>query len=236
MRDVVKIDETDTGLHVLLNGDRRLTVGRKQLPESFLGWQSEARRRMFELLETRGARAAHAHPAHLPVLATLGEGLFPINLACKGMGPLPNRELLPRFTERFESLRAEADARPWPETLPQRLAAARSFYDDSGNFDPWSLGGLEIFEGQTARNLEQHPLAALLYFGEPPTFPSYQLAGVVRRVEAEDPAYRFLVAARELFAQDAFHLRQQRYPFGFVFHVVDWQDKTPFSRGFGKPP
>ncbi|MGI5861038.1 MAG: hypothetical protein ACOX6T_03165 [Myxococcales bacterium] len=231
MRDAVKIDETDTGLHVMLGGNRRLTVARKQLPEAFLKWQSEARLRMFDLLEAQGAHAAHSHPAHLPVLATLGDGLFPINLACKGIGLLPRKERLAELTESFEGLRADVEARPWHETLPQRLAAARSFYGDPANFDPWSLGGLEIFEGQTARNLAQHPLAALLYFGEAPTYPSYQLAGVVRRVEHGDPAYRFLVAARELFAQDAFHLRQQRYPFGFVFNVVDWQDKTPYSRG-----
>ncbi|WP_287585931.1 hypothetical protein, partial [Candidatus Borrarchaeum sp.] len=61
-------------------------------------------------------------------------------------------------------------------------------------------------------------------------FPSYQFNGVVGFVDSENPYFRFLRAARELFAFDSFHIPQIRYPYGFLFHVVEIQDKTPFPR------
>jgi hypothetical protein len=226
-----RIDETAAGLQVLLPDERRLTFTPTPLPDAFLRWQCDSRLRLFEMLGHHGASAARAHPAHLAVLATLGEGPFPINLACKGMGLVPRPDILQRFVTLFESTREKLHGLPWPETLPQRLDAARALYERPEHFDPGVLGGLEIFEGHTAQNIERNPLATLLFSGEPPRFPSYQLCGVIQRIEPGEPLFRFLVAARELFAADAFHLRQQSYPFAFAFRVIEAHDKTPFSRG-----
>jgi hypothetical protein len=217
-------------IQVTLPDRDSFTLPRVALPETFLQWQSEARVRMFGLLKERGAEVMRSQPAHLPVLATIGEGSFPINLATRGIGPLPKPEHLQYFTRHFENTRARVGDQPWPETLSLRVEAARAFYSDPYNFDPRVLGGLEIFEGQTARNLQSYPLASLLYTGEAPRFPSYQFNGVVTFVVPEDPYYRFLRAARELFAFDPFHVTQIRYPYGYLFHVVGVRDKTPYPR------
>ena len=110
------------------------------------------------------------------------------------------------------------------------MSVIGEFYAQVKHFDPWMLGGLEIFEGQTPANLQRNPLASLLYAGEPPHYPSYQFDGVVKFVEGNDPHFRFLLAARELFARDAFHVHQVRYPYGYLFHPVGIRDKTPYPR------
>ena len=92
------------------------------------------------------------------------------------------------------------------------------------------MGGLEIFEGQTYKNLLTDPRAALLYSGEAPKFPSYQINGVIKFVNKGDIYFRFLLAARELFARDTFHVHQIHYPFGYLFFPIEIKNKTPFPR------
>ncbi len=57
--------------------------------------------------------------------------------------------------------------------------------------------------------------------------------GIIARTRwcRDNPYYRFLLAARELFAYDAFHVMQHRYPHGYVFHVCEIIDKTPIPEG-----
>jgi hypothetical protein len=230
LESTMRVQVAGDHIQVALLGEDRLSFTRVRLPEVFLQWQSEARMRMFDILKTRGAEAMRMQPAHLPVLATLGEGAFPVNLATRGLGVLPKPEQLEPLAHLFEETRRCTEGRPWPETLSQRVEAVRDFYGDPANFDPWTLGGLEIFEGQTPHNLQRNPLASLLFTGEAPRFPSYQFNGVVAFVGSDDPAYRFLRAARELFAFDAFHIPQTRYPYGYLFHMVEARDKTPYPR------
>ncbi len=216
-------------IQIALPGEELLIFPRTRLPEVFLQWQSEARLRMFDALKACGAEAMRMQPAHLPVLATLGKGSFPVNLATRGLGVLPKPERLETLAHLFEEARQCTEGRPWPETLPQRVETVCDFYSDPENFNPRVLGGLEIFEGQTPHNLQRNPMASLLFTGEAPRFPSYQFNGVVAFVGPDDPAYRFL-RARELFAFDAFHIPQTRYPYGYLFHVVEARDKTPYPR------
>jgi hypothetical protein len=216
-------------IEVSLHGEE-LRLERTQLPQAFLEWQSRARLEMFDLLRKQGAQAVRMQPAHLPVLATVGDGPFAINLTTRGIGLLPRPELLERFTWLFqETLREVADL-GWEESLERRLAAVQALYADVTRLEPSILGGLEIFEGQTLRNLRQNPLASLLYTGQAPRYPSYQFNGVVCLVGEADPSYRFLLAARELFARDPFHVHQIHYPWGYLFYVVEARDKTPYPR------
>ena len=60
---------------------------------------------------------------------------------------------------------------------------------------------------------------------------SYQFNAVAERIEPGDDRYQYLLAARELVAWDSFHIEQHRYPFGYVFHLVEIIEKTPFPRG-----
>lgn len=218
-------------IRVLLNAEQTLTLPRCPLPPAFLQWQSDERMRMFDQLTASGAREVRRQPAHLPVFATFGAGPFGVNLATRGMGPLPRPEHLAAFTEVLEEARRGSEGRPPEQTLPARVEAARTCYRDPACFDPRLLGGLEIFEGRTDANLRRNPLASLLYTGAAPGYYSYQLNGVAERIGEGDDYFRFLLAARQLFASDAFHIHQSRYPHGYLFHLSEALDKTPFSRG-----
>ncbi len=199
---------------------------RIELPSGFLEWQSNSRMRLFEEMETRGTKEIKMQPSHLAVMATLGRGPFPVNLVTKGLGLIPKSHLLRKFTILFE----EAEVSSRSESLGARLEAGRSFYRNPKNFDPKLLGGLEIFEGKTARNLEINSHVSLLYSGEAPDFRSFQINGVISKVQPSDPYYRFLLSARLLFAHEPFHIYQTRYPYAFLFHPVEFLDKTPFQR------
>ncbi len=135
------------------------------LPQPFLQWQSQARLEAFEEMRNKHATAVRTMPAHLPVLATFGEGDFPLNLTTRGIGLLPKPEFLAVITSELETAIQESAGKSWIETLPQRLIAIRRFYENPDLFDETRLGGLEIFEGQTLKNLKSDPRAALLYTG-----------------------------------------------------------------------
>lgn len=203
---------------------------RIQLPQDFIDWQCKARRHAFSEMINFAAEKVRTMPAHLPVLATYGQGDFSINLTSRGIGLLPKAEFLQEYSESFEEIIQDAQDQPWSETLKRRVQAIQTFYDNPGHIDPTVLGGLEIFEGQTVKNLQNSPLAALLYSGEAPRFASYQFSGLVQFIYPGDPAFRFLLAARELFARDSFHIHQIHYPFGYLFYPLEMRNKTPFPR------
>ncbi len=200
------------------------------LPADFLQWQSEARTEIFSRLKMHGASAVKTQPAHLPVLATTGIGTFPANMTTKGVGLVPRPDLLEHFTTLFIETRDKTSGQASSATLSLRVEAAQSFYGATKNFDASLLGGLEIFEGRTTQNVRRNPRASLLYTGKAPHYPSYQFNVTVSIIDADSPYYRFLRAARELFAFDSFHIPQTRYPFGYLFHVAEVLNKTPYPR------
>ncbi len=201
------------------------------LPHKFLRWQSECRLAVIDQLQRKGATFVTRHPAHLPIIATWGEGKFPVNLACKGMGPLPRPENIVGVTEQFEAVQEKYASEPVALSLPARLEIARTFYSDPLNFDPRQLGGLEIFEGCTLSNLRRRPVSSLLFVGEGPGYCSFQLNGVMELVEENDLRRRFLLAARTLFANDSFHISQAGYSYGCLFRPWEIREKTPFTKG-----
>ena len=220
----------DESLEVTLPSQGRVTLRRSRLPDDFLAWQSQARLEMFKIMEERGGIAVGMAPVHLPVLASLGMGSFPINLATRGIGVLPQIDKISEFTEKFRKAQVHVDRSRFGESLGTRVNQAREFYRNPDLFNPYILGGLEIFEGKTPLNLKRNPAAALLYSGEAPKFPSYQLNGIIEFVEPKNQYFEFLLAARELFAFDHFHVTQHKYPYGYLFHVVEVKNKTPFPR------
>jgi hypothetical protein len=217
-------------LEVTLPEQGRVTLQRVKLPDDFLNWQSQARLDMFDAMQEQGGKPVRMAPVHLPVLASLGEGMFPINLATRGIGVLPRSENIAEYTKRFRDAQSKVDASRFSESLPIRAQMAREFYSRPDLFDPYLLGGLEIFEGETPKNLMRNPIASLIYTGEAPRFPSYQLNGIIEFIEPNNPYYGFLLAARELFAFDYFHVTQRSYPYGYLFHPIETKDKTPFPR------
>ncbi len=203
---------------------------RISFPLAFIEWQSRSRLLMFEHLSQSGATAIRSQPAHLPVLATLGTGNFPINLASRGIGLVPKVKHIDRYTKLLSSAKNKTADKKIEESLPTRVNAIRQFYENLEDIDLMILGGLEIFEGKTLENTRTNPLISMLYTGEPPQYPSYQFNCVVEVLPPEDLRFQFLLAARELFAFDAFHITQKRYPFGYAFHLVEVLEKTPYPR------
>jgi hypothetical protein len=163
-----QLSVTDREISVSFSGGRQELLQSKPFPEPFLQWQASARTKMFDLLQRQGASRARSMPGHLPTLATINNGLFPANLSTRGLGVLPKQSLLADMTALFMSAREKAAAGSAEESLSSRVAAIREFYGDHRNFDPYLLGGLEIFEGQTARNISENPFVSLLYSGEAP--------------------------------------------------------------------
>ena len=200
------------------------------LPHTFLQWQSSARLGMFDQLQKGGMHSIKTLPAHLPVLATKGENDPFVNLTTKGLGLLPQYEKIYNFLDLFVKAKKMSESGPWESSITQRMETALKFYKNIENFDPYLLGGLEIFEGTTVKNLMRNPYASLLYTGSAPKFLSFQLDGIVDIIQDKNIYYQFLLSARELFAFDAFHVKQIKYPFGYLFYVINIREKTPFSR------
>jgi hypothetical protein len=200
----------------LVINQKHYLYNRIELPKEFLNWQSTARLNAFQMMADFNSEKVRTMPAHLPVLATFGTGDFPVNLTSRGIGLLPKEEFILPLCELIEKTISESKGQPWQDTLPKRLAAIQSFYEKP--------------EGQTVENLKNNPKATLLYSGEAPKFPSYQMNGIMRFIYPGDIYFRFLLAARELFANDAFHIHQVRYPFGYLFYPTEIKNKTPFPR------
>jgi hypothetical protein len=194
------------------------------LPEEFIRWQMAARQALFQQL-SRGPAGPTFAP-HLPTLATRTLGAFFANLAVKGVGLLPRPRAVESYASEFEELLAGLADQPWEDTLAARVAAAAGFYERIEAVDVRCLGGLEIFEGTTYRNIGIHPFVSLLYRGPGPSYQSVQLDCVVQVLDAGDPRYRFIRSIRSLFKYERFHFQQPAYPCGYVFWVVQAHDKS----------
>ncbi len=202
---------------------------RDALPMAFMEWQISSRLDLLQGIDGKGMPDVKRMGAHLPVMATRSDD-HTLNLASKGIGLLPKEHLLGHHTLAFrEAIHRFKDDTPG-SSLRKRLSYLLDLYSDPENFDRETLGGLEIFEGTTYRNLKSDPRAYLLFSGEAPSFPSYQIDGVIEFVKPGDERYEYLLAARELFAMDRFHVYQVSYPYGYVLHVRRVNDKTPFTR------
>ena len=208
-------------------GGRDDLQGTVELPENFLKWQAESRRELFDRL-----LAAEEIPflaSHLPVVATRSEG-DRINLANKGVGLVPRAELVGFYLGLYRDTFASGEGRPWADTLADRVDAALHLVQHPEHIDATRLGSLEIFEGETFRNVRSDPRVSLLYTGEGPRYPSFQMDVVAQIQKPGDPLYEFLVASRMLFEYEHFHIAQPGYPYAYAFSVRGVRDKTPKRR------
>jgi hypothetical protein len=210
----------------------------KTIPPHLLEWLASSRIRFLnDMMEGKPMRY---FSAHLPVMASWRHGdPFPVNMTVKGIGLIPKDEYLQDYTDMFEAAVAEARTASWGESLHKRIGVMSALYRDIGYFNPAVLGGLEIFEGRAFENLRDNPHASLLYVGMTHAshgmqYISFQVNGNVTILAKDDPYYRFLVASRKLFEFEKFHLYQPDYPFGYLIHVVEVRDKSPWSRKAGE--
>jgi len=213
----------------LLEGDggEGISFSLEALPRRFIDWQIETRFELFEKLKSK--EPVRFLASHLPVLATLCPDST-VNLANKGVGLIPKAEHLASYTELLKEARSKVQGRPWEETLPERIEAASQLLKHPEHIDPYRMGTLEIFEGQTLRNIEQDPRVALLFTGSGPEYLSFQLDCVAEILDPGHPTYEFLRASRLLFEFDEFHISQPGYPFAYQFWVYGVRDKTPKPR------
>lgn len=216
-------------------GDANGTVGNLALeraeavlPEKFIAWQMRSRLELYEKLLRREPVLFLA--SHLPVLATLRpQGT--VNLATKGVGLMPKHEHIVHYVELFARVLRESGDLPRPEMLAARIEAARAFLRHPDHIDARRLGSLEIFEGETFRNIRGDPRVALLYTGTGPGYLSFQVEAIARIAGPGEPAYEFLRASRLLFERESFHIAQPAYPHAYQFLVSEVREKTPHPRG-----
>jgi hypothetical protein len=201
-----------------------------ELPEKFVEWQLDYKRRIYDAIAKDEYIAFNA--GHLPVVGTLGEGFVP-NLANKGVGFTPKDEHIEHYVKLVEDTVERIQALPphaVDETRDLRIATAREFYAHPEHIDWRRLGLLEIFEGDTYRNLTRRPMASVLWTGQSPIFVSFQVDCVVEIIPKDHPRYRFSWAMRRLFEYEPFHVVQTMFPYAYTFWVYGFHDKTPKRR------
>lgn len=204
----------------------------KPLPENFVQWQLDYKRRIYDAIAKDEYIAFNA--GHLPVVGTWDDDsdLVP-NLANKGIGFTPKDEYLDHYVKLVEDAVDKIRALPphaTDETRDLRVNTARQFYANPDHVDWRRLGLLEIFEGETYRNLVKRPLASVLWTGQSPIFISFQVNCAVEIIPVDDPRYRFSWAMRRLFEYEPFHVVQTMFPYAYTFWVYGWNDKTPKRR------
>jgi len=224
------VEIQDGQAHWHANGESR-TLDIKELPEAFTSWQVQYKRGIYDAIAKD--EYIHFNAGHLPVVGTWNrDGLVP-NLANKGIGFTPKEEHLPRILDMVESAVEKIQGLPphaVDETRSLRVETARAVYANPDHLDWRRLGLLEIFEGQTYKNLSEYPFASVLWTGNSPVFMSFQADCVVEVITNEDPRYRFAWAMRRLFEYEPFHVVQTMFPFAYLFWIHDWHDKTPKRR------
>jgi hypothetical protein len=214
-----------------LNGGPTREFEIKELPEKFIEWQLGYKRSVYDAIERNEYVAFNA--GHLPVVGTLSGANTVPNLANKGVGFTPKDEHLDHYLDLVNAAVDEIQALPVDavdETRQLRIDTAREFYAHPEHVDWRRLGLLEIFEGETFRNLTQYPMASVLWTGNSPVFLSFQVDSVVEIIPPDHPRYRFSWAMRRLFEYEPFHIVQTMFPYAYTFWVYDWHDKTPKRR------
>jgi hypothetical protein len=196
----------------ILDGIARLTKnGRerefeiKELPPKFIRWQLDYKHSVYDAIERDEYVAFNA--GHLPVVGTRDNDSLVPNLANKGVGFTPKDEYLEYYLKLVEDAVAQIKELPphaVNDTRELRLCTARELYNHPEHIDWRRLALLEIFEGNTFRNLAANPLASVLWTGNAPVFVSFQADCVVEVITPEDLRYRFAWAMRRLFEYEPF--------------------------------
>lgn len=214
---------------------RKIESKTATMPAVFLEWQCQERQNMFSALR-RGEQPRFL-ASHLPVVSTLNSesAAFPIHSSTKGVGLFPKQEYLGEHVDEINDCLARSQHKHPPDTLGERIDTTLSLYSRPERIDPGVFGGIEIFRGQTYRNLLADPRASLLFTGLGPQYMSYQFNCDVEIVEPKDARFEFLRGMRSLFEQDSFHIQQPEHTLGYVFHIREVFDKTPRALPGAKP-
>src|SRR5688500_18441539 len=123
------------------NGEVSREFQIQELPQTFIQWQLDYKRRVYDAIEKDEYIAFNA--GHLPVVATLNdEGIIP-NLANKGVGFTPKDEHIEHYVKLVEDAVEQIIKLPphaVGDTRALRIATAREFYKHPEHIDWRRLG------------------------------------------------------------------------------------------------
>lgn len=193
------------------------------LPKAVREWQLKTRVDNLKFFLTR--QGQHDFAVHVGYMATWSpEGGWPLNVAAKGVGLLPQEDL-PELTRQIETLIQEGLQRGEKETRRRRLEFLLSLYQQA-SFSSKCLTTIELYGKTTWANVLRDPRCAVLFSSYRNT--SFLVNGVCEILGQETEVYRFVVALHDLF-----HLpRGERKPPPAVYRIWVSQvhNKTPGPR------
>jgi hypothetical protein len=205
----------------------------REMPDALFLWQVESRHAILEALG-KGRKPTDFH-AHLPVVATFNPTrAFPVHTTTKATGLIPRDEHLDEYITAASTCLDEAKQMPWDESLAARLSVTEQLYRHPEHIDRRKFGLVEIFQGQTYRDLAANPVMAMQYTGPWPEYHSYQLNGVIEQIGPGDRRFEFLHLMRMLFEHNSFHVQQPDYPSGYLFWISEVFDKSPRHKPAGR--
>lgn len=222
--------------HIVLNpqnGNDSCQYPIRDFTPEFLEWQLEDRRTIFQDIANKNIVPSFA--AHLPVVTTMNRNgaLFPFHTSTKGVGLLPKDEYLQHYCDYFRKLIDISSGLDRKKSKPQRVEAIRKFYN-SDHIASNKLGLLEIFRGNSFRNIEANPLVSLQFTSAGPHYKSFQINGIAEIVDSSDLNFQFIWLARRLFEYESFHIQHPEYITGYVVWVSEVYDKAPIRGRAGK--
>ncbi|MHB1443893.1 MAG: hypothetical protein ACYCXO_14285, partial [Candidatus Humimicrobiaceae bacterium] len=196
------------------------------LPEDFINWQIFERKNMFDFLK-KGENPSFFSP-HLPTLVTwdIFKKDFMVNLACKGIGLIAKENKMESITREIRKVLNQIQNLSFKDSIRERVEAALILYKDKSNIDYNALGGIEIFESTSFKNILTNPQVSLFYVGSAPVYKSYQINCIAEILKPESILYQFIKSIRELFEEANFHFQQPKYPFAVRYHVIEVLDKS----------
>lgn len=208
---------------ILWQDGRRAAVSLVTLPDPFWEWQ--VRTRLANVNFFLEGKGEHDFSVHTGYMATVGTpGSFPVGAAAKGIGLLPQGDLV-ALAKEIETLVAKALAQGERETREERLRYLLRLYTEVP-LDRRVLTTVELYGKGTWRNVLWDPRCTVLFSSLRGT--SYAVNGVVEIHPPGGPVYRFVEALHDLF-----HLPRggrREHPAVYRIWAAEVWDKTPGPR------
>ena len=218
---LIKPDRTEPREAEIVRGTESISVPLFPLPKAFLEWQLRYRRENIRFF--MGGKGNHDFAVHVGYMGTINpEDFSPINIAAKGVGLLPRRDMEALAGE-IESLIEEGLAKGEEKTRERRLSFLLKLYQEV-ELDPYSFTTIEIYAKTTWRNVMRDPRCSVLFSSFRNT--SFLVNGVAEVLGPGTPEYRFVTGLHDLF-----HLprngKRRQYPAVYRIWAMEAYNKTP---------
>lgn len=228
----------------------------QELSQDFVSWNLGQRITVLQhMLAAIGSKDTPKHGgggfgAHLPVYMTYNpqESLFPVNAANKGTGFVAKEEYLDYYIEKFQTvykqteMPADASAKEKEASVRMRIQTILEFYENTDKIDLRCLAGLEIWPGNSSRNVLLDPRVSLHFLGmpshgNPMRYNQWQVNCIWEKIDHKDKRFAFGVALRQLtlghvgrsFVPGHIPVEQTpirgEHPFGWNLWVIETLDK-----------